>query len=431
MKVGDLLVVTEGNTKFRAIGEITGDYRCISREAQGDWYGQSRNVKWLRVYKPSLPFNQLMNNQFSQMTLYELRSGSIDMNALAQLLQSKAPSLGSSSSHYFNVGDKFGEGYKVSKVTESLLELVKPNGSTLPLGMSLLLALADYVRTGRLTIADIRDKHVFEKIPECNLERYLVNGYSNILTLLVKSLIESQTASQDDTAHIKAEPNAKVLIIDEINRGNISRIFGELITLLEPSKRSGADEALEVILPYSKQPFRVPSNIYIIGTMNTADRSLSGLDIALRRRFVFKEMPPRPDLINDIVFEGINLGTILLKMNERIEVLLDRDHCLGHAYFMSMRGNRTLDNLAFIFRQQILPLLQEYFFEDWERIAWVLNDQNKPADQAFIQKPSSDISSLFGSETAANLQNIDRRWHINEKAFNNIESYRQIVGEIA
>jgi 5-methylcytosine-specific restriction enzyme B len=222
-----------------------------------------------------------------------------------------------------------------------------------------------------------------------------------------------------------------VLIIDEINRGNISRIFGELITLIEPSKRAGIGEGLEALLPYSKKMFSVPSNLYLIGTMNTADRSLAGLDIALRRRFTFKEMPPQPKLLKDIDIGGVNVGGMLDVMNQRIEVLLDRDHCLGHAYFISLRSGDPLEKLSSIFRQQILPLLQEYFFEDWELIAWVLNDQNKPSDIRFLQKKTIDLAYLFGSDVAGTLQNSDRCWQINKDAFRNIESYRGILGDAA
>lgn len=230
---------------------------------------------------------------------------------------------------------------------------------------------------------------------------------------------------------IEQEPKRPyVLIIDEINRGNVSRILGELITLIEHSKRSGSDEVLEVILPYSKKPFSVPDNVYLIGTMNTADRSLAGLDIALRRRFTFKEMPPRPDLLDELDIDDVNIGELLRTMNNRIEVLLDRDHCLGHAYFLSLLGNPSLEELSRIFTMNILPLLQEYFFEDWERIAWVLNDQRKPSEQRFVQNTSDanldSLSHLFGAEIAGSLQ--DRRWHFNEGAFNSIESYRGIIG---
>jgi 5-methylcytosine-specific restriction protein B len=217
-----------------------------------------------------------------------------------------------------------------------------------------------------------------------------------------------------------------VLIIDEINRGNISRIFGELITLIEPSKREGADEALSLDLPYSKKPFSVPSSVYLIGTMNTADRSLAGLDIALRRRFTFKEMPPLPELLDDITVDNLNIGSLLRTMNQRIEVLLDRDHCLGHAYFLPLEKDNSLERLAFIFRQQILPLLQEYFFEDWERIAWILNDHSKPTENQFIQLSSINIGKLFAEK--ADLLKNTRRWQINEDAFNNLDSYRGILG---
>lgn len=221
-----------------------------------------------------------------------------------------------------------------------------------------------------------------------------------------------------------------VLIIDEINRGNISRIFGELITLIEPSKRTGAVEALEVVLPYSKRHFSVPENVYLIGTMNTADRSLAGLDIALRRRFVFREMPPRPDLLKDVLVQGLNIGRLLEKMNQRIEVLLDRDHALGHAYFMPLKDDSSLARLELIFRNQILPLLQEYFFEDWQRIGWVLNDQNASANGTapFIRRPQSELNlaDLFGSGVAEKL--TDQRWELNHQAFSSLASYQNIVG---
>lgn len=217
-----------------------------------------------------------------------------------------------------------------------------------------------------------------------------------------------------------------VLIIDEINRGNVSRIFGELITLIEPSKRAGAAEMLSTILPYSKQPFSVPDNLYLIGTMNTADRSLAGLDIALRRRFEFKEMPPRPDLLDGVIVEGVNIGELLRKMNQRIEVLLDRDHCLGHAYFMPLKEDASLRQLGAIFKNQILPLLQEYFFEDWKHIRSVLNDHSKGKEKQFLQEPQSDVSALFGDDKVV-VGNSRPRWTINEGAFELIGAYAGII----
>ena len=179
-----------------------------------------------------------------------------------------------------------------------------------------------------------------------------------------------------------------VLIIDEINRGNIAKIFGELITLIEPSKRLGEDEEATVTLPYSNRKFGIPNNLYIIGTMNTADRSISPLDTALRRRFDFIEMipdPNHPEISDDI--EGVNCQKLLEKMNERICFLHDRDHQIGHTYFI---GVEKMDSLAKTFQNQIIPLLQEYFYDNWEKIDLVLNKNG------FIT--SSDVDkSLFKS----------------------------------
>ncbi|WP_291094782.1 McrB family protein [Empedobacter sp. UBA6745] len=160
-----------------------------------------------------------------------------------------------------------------------------------------------------------------------------------------------------------------VIVIDEINRGNVSQIFGELITLIEEDKRLGNDEAIEVTLPYSKEKFGVPSNLYIIGTMNTADRSVEALDTALRRRFVFEEMPPKYDLegLQQDLF-GFTASHLLETINKRIEKLLDKDHQIGHAYFINKNETTIIDS----FYKNIIPLLQEYFFGDYGKIGLVL-----------------------------------------------------------
>lgn len=183
-----------------------------------------------------------------------------------------------------------------------------------------------------------------------------------------------------------------ILIIDEINRGNISRIFGELITLIEPSKRAGNDEAIEVTLPYSKEPFSVPNNLYIIGTMNTADRSLALMDTALRRRFDFIEMMPQPGMVVEDL-DGVNVRKMLEVMNQRIEALYDREHTLGHAFLMKLN---SFDDLRNAFKNKILPLLEEYFYDDWQKIRWVLG----AAADHFYQKQA--FNNLFSDSEAPN-----------------------------
>ena len=162
-----------------------------------------------------------------------------------------------------------------------------------------------------------------------------------------------------------------VLVIDEINRGNVARIFGELITLIEDSKRIGRDDEARVTLPGSKTEFGVPANLHVVGTMNTADRSIALLDTALRRRFVFVEMMPdssHPGVLTDA--DGVDCRRLLDAMNRRIAVLLDREHQIGHTYFL---GVDTVAALANTFQTRIMPLLQEYFYDDWEKIRAVLN----------------------------------------------------------
>jgi 5-methylcytosine-specific restriction protein B len=160
-----------------------------------------------------------------------------------------------------------------------------------------------------------------------------------------------------------------VLIIDEINRGNISQIFGELITLIEDSKRQNELESLQVILPYSKKQFSVPSNIYIIGTMNTADRSVEALDTALRRRFSFIEMMPNEKLIEPNDVDGIDLQKLLLKINDRLEVMLSKEHTIGHTYLL---GIENVAGLKHAFNNKIIPLLKEYFYGDFGKISMVI-----------------------------------------------------------
>ncbi|MEO8722270.1 MAG: AAA family ATPase [Sphingobium sp.] len=265
MKVGDIVIVPYGNTAFRAIAEVTGDYR-FEPSAEG-YYAHRRNVRWLLTLDEPLPLDTIVDGNFTMRTLYSVPSKRVNLAAIGRLI----------------AGDSDGDASPPSD--------------------------------------GVRDQFV--------------------------------------------------LIIDEINRANISKVFGELITLIESDKRLGMPNEITLTLPYSKKrDFGVPANLHIIGTMNTADRSIALLDTALRRRFVFREMAPDPSLLADASTEtGIDLVRVLTTINQRIEYLIDREHRIGHAFFI---GCGSADEVHAAMHDKVIPLLQEYFFEDWSRIAAVL-----------------------------------------------------------
>lgn len=267
MSIGDLVVISQGNRKFRAIGRVTSDYR-LGKEFDGyqDGYRQARSVEWLWV----------------------------------------APT-GSAKSH-------------------SLISKVNFMQKTL----------------------------------------YTINKRN-----LIQSEVDALLPEPSEQREVGPLPH--VLILDEINRGNIAKIFGELITLIEEDKRLGAANEIKVTLPYSaadEDDFGVPSNLYLLGTMNTADRSIAFLDSALRRRFEFEEMLPDYSVVKDATKGcGVDVEAMLKAVNGRIEDLFDRDHQVGHAYFM---GVDSMEKIRQVFLRKIIPLLQEYFHGDWAQVAKVL-----------------------------------------------------------
>jgi len=375
-------------------------------------YYQRRNVEWLRVYTPSRPYEDLMENIFSQMTLYELKAGSINPDKLAGLLNAA-----SAEPRNFKVGQLL-TGYTIEVVGEELVKLKKPNGSSVSFDWELLNELARSVKAGSITIDDIRTKKVFDKI-NTNLEKYIVNGYNNILAPMIE-LMTGNASNIADTAPKKS--NARVLIIDEINRGNISKIFGELITLIEDDKRTGQPEALSVTLPYSKSNFSVPDNLFLIGTMNTADRSLTSIDAALRRRFLFEEVMPDQSLLSDINIDGISLSKVLQSLNHRIELLLGREYLIGHSYFLPLKDDPSLGHLSDIFSLQVIPLLKEYFFDDWEKIHRTLGDHQKPNKYQMVRKRFNDanIQDLLGDDWQGGHE---AGWEVSESALGEPEAY--------
>lgn len=301
IKKDDIIIVSDGNEKFRAIGRVTGDYRF----EKGTLFEQIRDVDWLLVLKESHTYKQIIRQKFSQMSIYALPLEKVYIENLQEILS-------------------------------------KAGGNT-------------------------------DKIKK---------NY--------------------------------VLIIDEINRGNISKIFGELITLIEDDKRLGKPYAMKAQLPYSKESFGVPENVYILGTMNTADRSIALIDIALRRRFSFEEIKPNVEIIknqigNSGVVDGVDVANLFQVLNDRIEYLYDRDHRIGHAYFL---GVNSIQDLKRVLIDKIIPLLQEYFTEDWSKICLILGCMNSEGEKLSNPKPVIEINKvdkrvLFRNE-ANNDENIYR-----------------------
>ena len=319
MNIGDIVIVSQGNHKVKAIGRITSDY--FYDDTRPIDFKHYRTVEWL-YNDIIIPVYQIMNGKvFSQQTIYQLN------------------------------------------------------------------------------IKDINISYI-------------------------KSILSSEENDNKPIPH--------VLIIDEINRGNISKIFGELITLIEDDKRIGSLNELSVTLPYSKESFGIPANLYIVGTMNTADRSIALMDTALRRRFTFIEMMPDLTTISGPPIEGVRIDTMLEIINQRIEYLYDRDHQIGHAYFINIK---SFDELKTVFRNRILPLLQEYFYDDWEKIRLVLNDHNKKDEKSqFILKTGEESDGkyrkkLFGSATSLDEYEARAVYKINEEAFNEQSSYTGIYSD--
>ena len=310
---GDIVIVSKGNSLFRAIGVFVGDYEYHPRP-EGD-YGHRRAVRWVWTDQEGVPVNKISTVNFTMQAIHELKHDNLNIPAL---------------------------------------------------------------------------------------ENYLNN---------------QQTDEQ-------AEPKHFVLIIDEINRANISKVFGELITLLEPDKRLGQVTQLKVRLPYSDEEFGVPSNLHILGTMNTADRSIALLDTALRRRFTFREMMPDSSLLAKAAEKcELDLPEILTTINERIEYLYDREHQIGHAYFMDCESQAGVDDAM---RHKVIPLLAEYFFEDWEKIAAVLGDaepHDGPIEGGFLNR--SVLKAPPGLEDRDAFPRF--RWKVRSK--DEGFSYARLIGQ--
>ncbi|WP_113653765.1 McrB family protein [Pedobacter namyangjuensis] len=283
---------------------------------------------------------------------------------------------------------------ELSSIDGGILELITPKGKSFGVSLN---------SNGNLSLHTGLQKEKQGTLTKENLKKQIAGeekfiGWEGYFIGVINYLKQKHNYTEKTSDEKKY-----VLIIDEINRGNVSSIFGELITLIEESKRkpviveheNRCRETIEVVLPYSKQKFSVPSNLYIIGTMNTADRSVEALDTALRRRFAFEEMMPEPSRItydgalkeSAGILEGVDLATVLTRINERIAILLDVDHQIGHSYLINVYDTHALANA---FNNCIIPLLKEYFYHDDEKMAMVLG-----AGFVNAKKQIDNVQSLF------------------------------------
>lgn len=276
-----------------------------------------------------------------------------------------------------------------------------------------------------INLIDMNEGHRLARRSVYKLKRVTANDILSLVEISDNLIIEDETKPY-------------VFIIDEINRGNMSKIFGELITLIEDNKREGMSEEANAILPYSgrsSKAFSVPSNVYILGTMNTADRSIALMDTALRRRFKFIEMQPDADVLraigaDKVIVDEIELdvAAMLDTINERISFLYDREHTIGHAFFTCLAQDNSIEKLASIFSKSVIPLLQEYFYEDYQKIQLVLGDNGKTDDNLkFIRDTKVIAKNIFKGSVDDVIDLPEKKYEINKDAFTNILSYIEIM----
>jgi hypothetical protein len=374
MQVGDVVIAKKGIHELLGYGIVGSEY--IFDESRQD-YRKTRKVEWLEKGNWKVDFN-LVRKTLTDITSYDSEQEGYDKYYEYLLDIIKVRQRVAFPSNYIFYGPP-GTG-KTFKLRDVLLH--KYDGENKRFVFTTFhqaFSYEDFVEGIKPVMGDTKGEVQYEIKPGVFME----------ICELAKNDSQKQYA----------------IFIDEINRGNVANIFGELITLIEPDKRLGARNEMTVTLPYSKEEFGVPGNLDIIGTMNTADRSVEALDTALRRRFSFQEILPQPGLIKEVLgdksnYNGIQLGEVLERINYRIEKLIDRDHTIGHAYFLKLKDSQDFSaGLVNVFCDNIMPLLQEYFYNDYPKIGLVLgkgfvkvldNDSKKVSFADFDAEGSED-----------------------------------------
>lgn len=373
MEKGDIVIISRGKSNFKAIAQITGNYECNANSELG--FKQFRSVKWL--YKgEDASVKKIYDKYFRRSSCYELDKDKLNTDVLNQIItggKEVQETKEIQEISFDNLINEFKEKYPEGRELKTSPQNAK---------FEIIEYADDYFSFKPLKGKRKNDYRINFNLCEkvYNEEPKKPRDLEKLTT--INALTSYYFAVYQELKKIKEKLNEKrhygddyVLVIDEINRGNISKIFGELITLIEEDKR----EKLSVVLPYSKETFTVPENLYIIGTMNTSDRSIASIDIALRRRFQFEGMYPNSDLVVDKIdgIDDFNFKNIFEKLNYKIRLLLDADHQIGHSYFMEDKI-KTIEDLKDVWFRNILPLLNEYFYGDWDKLKLIISGFIKP-----------------------------------------------------